>query len=110
MKSKCIPIASKSRQYSRSDSVLACSTLGRHLGKSQATHVMDYSQTVNKYTLLDAYPIPRMRDVVQNVARYKVYSTLDLTTAYHQVELPLQDRPYTAFEAALWQWERIPLD
>ena len=40
-----------------------------------------------------------MRDVIQNVARYKVYSTLDLTSAYHQVELPPQDRLYTAFEA-----------
>ena len=72
--------------------------------------VIDYSQTVNKYTLLDAYPLPRMRDVVQNVARYKVYSTLDLTSAYHQVELPPQNKLYTAFEAdgALWQWKRIP--
>ena len=51
-----------------------------------------------------------MRDVVQNVARYKVYSTLDLTSVYHQVELPPQDRLYTAFEAdgALWQWKCIP--
>ena len=73
--------------------------------------VIDYSQTVNKYTLLDAYPLPRMQDVVQKIAKYNVYSTLDLTSAYHQVELPPSDRLYTAFEAdgALWQWKRIPL-
>ena len=51
-----------------------------------------------------------MQDVVQNVARYKVYSTLDLTSAYNQVELLPKDRLYTAFEAdgTLWQWKRIP--
>ena len=74
--------------------------------------VIDYSQTVNKYTLLDVYPLPQIQDVVQNVARYQIYSTLDFTSAYHQVELPPSDRPYTAFEAdnALWQWKRIPFE
>ena len=73
--------------------------------------VIDYSQTVvNKYTLLDAYPLPRMQDMVQKIAKYNVHSTLDLTSAYNHVELPPSDRLYTAFEAdgALWQWKRIP--
>ena len=67
--------------------------------------VIDYSQTVNKYTLLDAYPLPQIQDVVHNVAHYQISSTLELTSAYHQVELPPSDRPYTVFEAdnALWQ-------
>ena len=131
LKSECPPIASKSRRYSRSDSVFISYEVKRlfkegliepsnspwraqPLVVTQENHkrrmVIDYNKTVNKYTLLDAYPLPRMRDVVQNVARYKVYSTLDLTSAYHQVELPPQDRLYTAFEAdgALWQWKRIP--
>ena len=71
--------------------------------------VIDYSRTVNKYTLLDAYPLPRMQDAVQKVAAYKIYSTLDLISAYYQVKLPPSDRVYTAFEAdgALWQWKRI---
>ena len=35
---------------------------------------------------------------------------MDLTSAYHQVELPSSDRLYTAFQAdgSLWQWKRIP--
>ena len=40
-----------------------------------------------------------MRDVVQNVARYRVYSTMDLSGTYHQVELPPKDRLYTVFKA-----------
>ena len=29
------------------------------------------SQTINKFTQLDAYPLPLMQDVVKNVAHYK---------------------------------------
>ena len=67
--------------------------------------VIDYSQTVNKFTLLDAYPLPYMQDIVRRIAHYKVYSTLDLTSACHQVELPSSDRLYTALQAdgSLWQ-------
>ena len=73
--------------------------------------VIDYSQTINKFTQLNAYPLPRMQDVVNSVAQYSVYSTLDMSSAYHQVELPPSDRLYTAFQAdgSLWQWKRIPL-
>ena len=72
--------------------------------------VIDYSQTVNKFTLLDAYPLPHMQDIVRRIAQYKVYSTFDLTSAYHEVELPSSDRLYIAFQAdgSLWQWKRIP--
>ena len=85
LKSECRPIASKSRRYSRSDSVFISYEVKRlfkeglidpsnspwraqPLVVTQENHkrrmVIDYSQTVNKYTLLDAYPLPRMRDVV----------------------------------------------
>ena len=50
--------------------------------------VIDYRQTINKFTQADAYPLPRMQDVVNNVAKFKVYSTLDMSNACHQVELP----------------------
>ena len=131
LKADCRPIATKSRRYSRPDSEFISEEIKRLLkeGLIEPSHspwraqplvvvqenhkrrmVIDYSQTVNKFTVLDAYPLPRMQDVVQKVAQYKFYSTLDLRSAYHQVELPPSDRVYTAFEAdgALWQWKRIP--
>ena len=127
----CRPIATKSRHYSNADQSFISSEKQRLLKENlierssspwraqplvvtQENHkkrmVIDYSQTINKFTLLDAYPLPRMRDVVNSVAQYRVFSTLDLTSAYHQVELPTVDRPYTAFQAngALWQWKRVP--
>ena len=60
--------------------------------------------------MLDAYPLPHMQDIVRRIAQYKVYLTLDLTSAYHQVELSSSDRLYNAFQADgfLWQWKRIP--
>ena len=36
-----------------------------------------------------------MQDIVRRIAQYKVYSTLDLTSVYHQVELPSSGRLYT---------------
>ena len=50
--------------------------------------VIDYTQTINKFTFVDSYPLPRMHDVIQKVAQYKIYLTLDMSSAYHQVEIP----------------------
>ena len=71
--------------------------------------VIDYTRTINKFTFVDSYPFPKMHDVVQKVARYKIYSRLDMSSAYHQVEILACDRMYTAFQAkgSLWQWKKI---
>ena len=72
---------------------------------------MDYSQTINRFTLLDAYPLPQVEDMVNEIASYRVFRTLDLTSDYHQVAIKPEERKYTAFEAAgsLYQFCRIPL-
>ena len=41
------------------------------------------------YTELDAYPIPNVTDMINNIAQSKYFSTLDLKSAYNQ--LPIQD-------------------
>ena len=72
--------------------------------------VIDYSRTINRYTHQDAYPIPRMDDLVQNLARHNVFSKLDLKSAYHQVPLREDEKKFTAFEAdgQLFQFRRLP--
>lgn len=72
--------------------------------------VIDYAQTINKYTPLDAYPIPNIDELIQKVAKHIVYSALDLKSAYHQVEISECDRHYTGFEAAgkLYEFNRLP--
>ncbi|XP_068204742.1 uncharacterized protein [Palaemon carinicauda] len=71
---------------------------------------IDYSQTINQYTELDAYPLPRIEDMVHDLAKYKVFSTFDLKSAYHQISIKESEMKYTAFEAAgkLFQFCRIP--
>ena len=126
------PIATKPRRYSQADTEFISSEVrklfnndliepnsspwrAQPLVVTQVNHkkkmVIDYSQTVNKFTLLDGYPLPQMQDIVKRIAQYKVLdSMLDLVSAYHQVELPSSDCLYTAFQAVgfLWQWKRIP--
>ena len=68
------------------------------LGKPKRRLCIDYSQTINLNTLLDAYPIPRIDDMVNNLARYSLFTTFDLKLAYHQIPIKESDKPYTAFE------------
>ena len=44
--------------------------------------VVDYSQTINRFTHLDAYPLPRIVDMVNEIASYQVFSTLDLIATW----------------------------
>ena len=49
--------------------------------------VIDYSQTVNRFTHLDAYPVPRIDEQINDIAKAKYYSSIDLKSAYYQVPL-----------------------
>ena len=51
--------------------------------------VIDYSQTINRFTQLDAYPLPNINEMVQKIAQYSVFITIDLQSAYHQIPLKL---------------------
>ena len=71
---------------------------------------IDYSQTINIYTQLDAYPLPRIDDMINELSQYSVFSTFDLRSAYHQIELVSSECKYTGFEAngKLYEFTRIP--
>lgn len=127
----CRPIATKSRRYSQEDSEFIDKEVTRLLdeGIVEPSHspwraqvvvtkdenhkkrlAIDYSQTINRFTLLDAFPLPNISDMVNKIANYRVFSTIDLRSAYHQVPLKNEDKPYTAFEARgnLYQFTRLP--
>ncbi|XP_031339629.1 uncharacterized protein LOC116168104 [Photinus pyralis] len=72
--------------------------------------VIDYSMTINKFTELDAFPLPNMETVVLKVSKYKIFSQIDLKSAYHQMTILDKEKVYTAFEACgqLYQFTRIP--
>ena len=99
LNSGCKPIATKSRLFSKPDKdfikvevrklyaegVIEPSSSpwrSQVLVTSEGTHkrrmVVDYSQTINKFTELDAYPVPRTSDIANSLTQYKVFSTFDL--------------------------------
>ena len=47
---------------------------------------------------------------MNEIAQYRVFSTVDLKSAYHHIPLNIKDRKYTAFEACggLYQFTRLP--
>ena len=53
--------------------------------------------------------MPRIDDMVKKMATYSLFSTYDLKSAYHQVPMKVEDRPYTAFESnnKLYQFTRM---
>lgn len=131
LKADCNPIAIKSQRHSTDDLKFieneVCQLLradiiepsvspwrAQPLVISSDNHrkrmVIDYSRTINRFTLLDAYPLPRIEDIVNKVANNKVFSTVDLKSAYHQIPIRDEDKQYTAFEACgqLYQFKRIP--
>ena len=56
---------------------------------------IDYSQTTNLFTLLDAYPLPRIDDLINRLASYEVLSTFDVKSACHQIPIDESDKSYT---------------
>lgn len=72
--------------------------------------VIDYSRTINRFTQLDAYPLPRLDDIAKKIANFRVFSTLDLKAAYHQIPLKDEEKKFTGFEANgnLYNFCRVP--
>lgn len=70
---------------------------------------VDY-RSLNSITKKDSYPIPRIDDTLDALIGAKWFSTLDLKSGYHQVEVAEEDRPKTAFTSGskLWQFRVMP--
>ena len=49
-------------------------------------------------------------DTVNKIAQYRVFSSIDLRSAYHQLPINEGDKPYTAFEScgSRYQFTRVP--
>ena len=82
--------------------------INQQSGKRQL--VIDYSRTINRFTLLDAYPLRQIDEIVAKLSKFKVFTTIDRKSAYHQIELNHFDRKYTAFQlgSQLYHWRRLP--
>ncbi|KAK8381385.1 hypothetical protein O3P69_018454 [Scylla paramamosain] len=65
---------------------------------------------LNDMTAKDSYPLPRIDDTFDALVGARWYSTLDLKSGYHQVEMAEEDKPKTAFPfgQGLWQFNVMP--
>lgn len=72
--------------------------------------VVDFRQ-LNKKLLADKFPLPRIDDILDQLGRAKYFSTLDLMSGFHQIEIEKNSREFTAFslqERGHFQYKRLP--
>ena len=70
---------------------------------------VDYRR-LNARSKSNAYPMPRVEDLIDRVGNATYITTLDLTKGYWQVPVAVGDRPKTAFTTpyGLYQFMRMP--
>lgn len=78
-------------------------------GKVKWRLVIDYRR-LNERMVEDKYPLPNIYDILDRVGRAQYFTTLDLASGYHQVEMHPDDIEKTAFsiERGHYEFLRMP--
>lgn len=78
-------------------------------GKKKWRLVVDYRK-VNEKTINDVYPIPNVTDILDKLGKCNYFSTLDLASGFHQIEVDPSDVKKTAFsvEHGHYEYLRMP--
>ncbi|GJZ48825.1 putative reverse transcriptase domain-containing protein [Tanacetum coccineum] len=63
------------------------------------------SRGVNKLTVKNCYPLPRIDDLFDQLQGSSVYSKIDLRSGYHQLRVKDEDIPKTAFRTRYGHYE-----
>lgn len=71
--------------------------------------VIDYRK-LNEKTIGDAYPLPDISEILDQLGNSKYFSCVDMIQGYHQIEMNPEDKDKTAFSTKQghWQYKRLP--
>lgn len=71
--------------------------------------VVDFRK-LNEKTIGDAYPLPNITEILDQLGNSKYFSSLDLASGYHQVTMSQKDQQKTAFSTPFGHYEfnRMP--
>lgn len=65
---------------------------------------VDY-RALNRFTVKNSYPLPRIDNIMDQVGSAKYFSTIDLRSGYHQMRVAPEDIPKTAFNTRYGHYE-----
>jgi hypothetical protein len=72
--------------------------------------VNDYRQ-LNRNTVTDSHPLPRIDDILNDCAKGKIWGTIDMTNSFFQTRMHPDDIPLTAVSTpfGLFEWMVMPM-
>jgi hypothetical protein len=78
-------------------------------GQQKFRLVVDYRK-LNAKTVGDAYPLPDITEILDQLGQAKYFSCLDLAMGYHQIDMDPRDVDKTAFSTkeGHWAYRRMP--
>ncbi|GJY10186.1 putative reverse transcriptase domain-containing protein [Tanacetum coccineum] len=65
---------------------------------------IDYRE-LNKLTIKNRYPLPRINDLFDQLQGFSVYSKIDMRSGYHQLRIKEEDIPITEFRTRYGHFE-----